>query len=215
MDLQLPAAAASPPTTTAEEVAAQQERQTPDPLVNLIGAAVVGDQRAWRTLHQRYAPLIRSVAARYRLGGVDADDLSQLVWLKLVEHLKHLREPRALPGWIQTTARNEALKILAMKQRTQPADPATDFRFDAMEHVDLDEDLERRERQSAVRAGLASLRPQHRELLLLLASDVEFSYEEIGQRLGIPTGSIGPTRARCLAKLRATKDVRSLLAEVA
>ncbi len=187
-----------------------------DPLGDLITAAVAGNQRAWAALYERYAPLVSAVCRRYRLAPSDVDDVSQMVWMRLVQNLGRLREPRALPGWIVTTAKHEALRVLELRRRTEPADPMIDSRFDARPAAaganEVDENLQRYERRQAVQDGLRQLRPEHRQLLLMLTADPQIPYQEISRRLGIPTGSIGPTRARCLRKLRDTSPVRALLA---
>jgi RNA polymerase sigma factor (sigma-70 family) len=144
------------------------------------------------------------------LGGDDAADVSQTVWLKLIEHLDDIREPRALPGWIATTTRNEAFRLLKSRQRTIAVDPLTGFGFDDLSDPgSLDEAVLRDERHHALREGLRDLRPEHRDLLLLLLVDPPLSYDDISQRLGIPRGSIGPTRARCLDTLRNSAALRA------
>jgi RNA polymerase sigma factor (sigma-70 family) len=181
----------------------------PSDLPELVAAAVSGNRAAWNSLVERFAPLITSVIRRFRLTESDADDVRQNTWLRLVEHLEGIREPRALPGWIVTTTRNEALRVLSARRRVEPADPQIDDRLDTINNEDLATNLLLAERRQAVRAGLAELRSEHRELLLLV-SDPEISYRQISRRLGIPTGSIGPTRARCLQKLRDTTTLRAL-----
>ena len=187
-----------------------------DPLGELITAAVAGNQRAWAALYEGYAPLVSAVCRRYRLAPSDVDDVSQVVWMRLVQNLGRLREPRALPGWIVTTGKHEALRVLELRRRTEPADPMIDSRFDAgpaaAGAAEVDENLHRYEQRQAVHDGLRQLRPEHRQLLLMLTADPQIPYQEISRRLGIPTGSIGPTRARCLRKLRDTSQVRALLA---
>jgi len=187
-----------------------------DPLGELITAAVAGNQRAWAALYERYAPLVSAVCRRYRLAPSDVDDVNQVVWMRLVQNLGRLREPRALPGWIVTTGKHEALRVLELRRRTDPADPMIDSRFDAgpaaAGAAEVDENLHRYEQRQAVHDGLRQLRPEHRQLLLMLTADPQIPYQEISRRLGIPTGSIGPTRARCLRKLRDTSQVRALLA---
>ena len=187
-----------------------------DPLGELITAAVAGNQRAWAALYERYAPLVSAVCRRYRLAPSDVDDVSQVVWMRLVQNLGRLHEPRALPGWIVTTGKHEALRVLELRRRTEPADPMIDSRFDAgpaaAGAAEVDENLHRYEQRQAVHDGLRQLRPEHRQLLLMLTADPQIPYQEISRRLGIPTGSIGPTRARCLRKLRDTSQVRALLA---
>ena len=181
-------------------------------LADTVAAAREGDRAAWNMLVERYMPLVLGIAGRYRLSAEDVADVSQALWLRLVEHLGEIREPRALPGWIVTTTKNEALRLLKARQRTFPVDPQTGFaRDDPANDADLDEDLLRLERQQALRDGLRELRPQHRELLELLVADPPLSYDDISRRLGMPKGSIGPTRARCLDALRNTSALRTYL----
>lgn len=171
-------------------------------LPKVIADAIAGNQSAWRELYQRYDSLIFSTVRPFRLSAINIEDLRQTVWLRLVVHLKNLREPNALPGWIVTTTRNEALKILKFNRRWEPMDPLVDSRLHQIDHVDLGESLHQAERRHALRAVINELRPEHQELLRLLLADPKLSYSDISLRLGIPVGSIGPTRARCLAKLR-------------
>jgi RNA polymerase sigma factor (sigma-70 family) len=173
-----------------------------DDLRALTQAAIAGDQKAWANLYVRYTPLISTVCRQYRLRPSDADDVGQVVWLRLIQHLKGLREPRALPGWIATTTRNEAVRVLRMHQRTEPADPSKDGRFDQIHSSGFDDHLLIAEQRQVLHNGINNLRPEHRKLLLLLLSEPEVPYQEISRRLGIPVGSIGPTRARCLDKIR-------------
>ena len=181
-------------------------------LTEMVEAATSGDREAWHWLVKRYAPLVLGVAARYRFGPDDAADVSQAVWLKLVEHLDDIREPRALPGWIVTTTRNEALRLLKSRQRAVPVDPQFAFAIDeAVDAGSIDDEMLRDEKHHALREGLRELRPAHRDLLLLLLADPPLSYDDISRRLGMPIGSIGPTRARCLEALRNTAALRALL----
>ena len=181
----------------------------PSDLPELVAAAVSGNRAAWNRLVERFSPLVTSVIRRFRLTESDADDVRQNTWLRLVEHLEYIREPRALPGWIVTTTRNEALRVLSARRRVEPVDPQVDDRLDPINDEDLATNLLLTERRQAVRAGLAELRSEHRELLLLV-SDPEISYRQISRRLGMPTGSIGPTRARCLQKLKDTTTMQAL-----
>ena len=181
-----------------------------DALPELVAAALAGNRTAWDTLVQRFAPLVTSVTRRFGLTPSDADDVRQNVWLHLVEHLADLREPRALPGWIATTARREALRILSGRRRVEVVDPQTDTRLDTVTTIEPDANLLRAERRQAVHAGLAELHAPQRDLLQLTVADTDNSYRQISRRLGIPIGSIGPTRARCLHKLRNTAPLQAL-----
>ena len=182
----------------------------------LVAAALKGDQAAWNDLVHRYAPLVAAVLARCRLAGADADDVSQLVWLRLVEHLKDLREPRALPKWIVTTTRNESIRLINAGRRTTPFNPLTEQAGDLADLTDLadpatpDEPLMLAELRQALLEALAELPERQRAVLLLQFEEPEISYAEIGRRLGMRVGSIGPTRARAIEKLRASPALREL-----
>jgi len=182
-----------------------------DEVAFLVDAALQGDHRAWDELVERYMPLVGSVLRRYRISGDDASDVSQTTWLRLVEHLGDIRDPNALPGWIVTTAKNEAFRLLNGRKRTIAMDPLEDWKTRADPAPDVDARLLSHERHLALLEGIEQLRPGYRTLLLLLLADPPLSYDQIGERLGIPRGSIGPTRARALAELRGTPALRAFL----
>lgn len=184
--------------------------ETTDPLATLVPAAREGDQSAWNAIVDRFLPLVGAIIRRHRLSEADGDDVSQTVWLRLVEHLGALREPDALPGWIRTTTRNECLRVLAARSRTRPVDPQDSSGLDAVAGDVSDTELLAAERRQALREALAELPAGRRELLLLLLTDPPLAYDEISTRLGIPIGSIGPTRARALEQLRRTRALRGL-----
>jgi RNA polymerase sigma factor (sigma-70 family) len=184
----------------------------------LVQGAREGDSGAWATITQRYAELIRSVARRYRLSSADIEDVSQLVWLKLFDHIDQIREPRALPGWIATTTANACLGMAKTQARTTPTDPvALTERNSAMspfsgacEPKEPTAALQRQEDSVLLRKGLNELPTEQRDLLVLLMADPPLTYKQISQELGRPIGSIGPTRARILEKLRNTNAVRTM-----
>jgi RNA polymerase sigma factor (sigma-70 family) len=178
----------------------------------LVAAAADGDEGAWGEIVQRYAPLLTRVISGYRLSGAELDDVAQTVWLRLVEHLGALREPRALPGWIVTTARHEALRALRRVDRTRPEDLNDEIWSSRLATIDdHDDELERDERHVALLEGFASLSLRQQELLTLLLTDPPMPYAEISRRTGIPIGSIGPTRARAVVTLRRNPAVAALL----
>ena len=177
----------------------------------LVAGAARGEQPAWHALVDRYLPLVRAVARAYRLADRDAEDVSQTVWLRLVEHLGSIREPRALPKWLITTAQHEALRLIRSNGRELPVDPLTGPAARVADDVDVAAELLRAERQQALRDGLAELSPRDRQLLVLLVADPPLSYQQISTVLGMPIGSIGPTRRRCLERLRATAAMRTFL----
>lgn len=181
--------------------------------VAALRAAAGGDQAAWNELVERYTPLVVSVIRRYRLGAEDSADVNQTVWLRLVENLDRIRELRALPKWIITTTRHECLHVLRSGRRTTATDPQVTAELaEDPSAADIDEGLLRAERHQALRDGFALLGPGCRDLLGLLLRDPPASYAEISVELDMPRGSIGPTRNRCLDKLRGSPPVASFLA---
>lgn len=180
------------------------------PLTTLVVAAEQGDAGAWQALVRRYSPLVASVIRGFRLQGHDADDVAQTVWLRLVEHLGELREKQALPKWIMSVTRNECLRLVKTSKRTRPIDPTDENAgLDRATTAQPDDDLLKAEGHQALLLAFAELPEHQRELLLLLIADPPVPYAEISERLDIPVGSIGPTRARALRRLRE----QSLIAE--
>lgn len=178
---------------------------------SLVAAARNGDQAAWNALVDEYLPLVHGVIGRFRLSQPDAADVNQTVWLRLVEHLHELREPQALPGWLATTARREALRVIRSAQHTTAVDPQSMTLDEGAAEQDVADELLREEGRRAVRAGLAELPAQRRRLLELVMGDPPVAYEEISRILNIPIGSIGPTRARALRQLRSTRAMLAYL----
>ena len=178
-------------------------------VVSLVAAARDGDADAWNALVDEFLPLVHGVICRFRLPAADAADVNQTVWLRLVEHLADLRDPRALPGWLATTARREALRTVEYTRRTRSVDPQGPGLEVGASDEDLSAALLREELHRAVRAGLAELPVQRRQLLEMLMADPPVAYEEISRLLRIPVGSIGPTRARALLQLRGTRAMRA------
>jgi RNA polymerase sigma factor (sigma-70 family) len=177
----------------------------------LVAAAADGDEGAWGEIVERYAPLLTRVISGFRLSGAELDDVAQTVWLRLVEHLEALREPRALPAWIVTTARHEALRAVRRLDRTRPEDLNDEVWSSRLATVDEpDAELERAERHAALLEGFACLSGRQRQLLGLLVADPAIPYAEISRRTGIPVGSIGPERARALVRLRRSPAVAAL-----
>ena len=180
------------------------------PVSALLAAAAAGDQASWNRLVDRFFPLVLSIVRRYRLQGADAEDVSQTVWLRLVEKLGDIREPQALAGWIATTTRHECLHVIRRRRGVSLVDPTDHALPDDPDGPTVETRLLEAERHEALLAGLAELPDRQRSLLLLLLEDPPPSYEEVSARLGVPIGSIGPTRARALARLRDSQALQAL-----
>jgi len=183
------------------------------PVTDLVTRARLGDKEAWDAIVERYAPLIWSICRQYRLDDADAQDVGQMVWLQLVDHLDDLRDPAAMPGWLATTTRRQCLRLqqtaARFKQVTGPLADADNMAD--TETVKAEHELLLAERHAALRAAMSDLPPAYRELMVLLTAEPPVSYAEISARLGIPIGSIGPSRSRCLARLRRHPAIADLI----
>jgi RNA polymerase sigma factor (sigma-70 family) len=181
-----------------------------------ITAVKWSDEHGWNALIEDYQSIINSVCRRYRLKPEDAADVSQTVWTKAIDNLDRIRELRAMPAWIKTTAVRAALAVLRARDRLTLLDFSQDnsASWTPLTPSPSDSEVDARmvdaERRAAVRAGLAELTESHRALLSLLVADPPITYQQISDQLGLPVGSIGPTRARCLRKLAATTSIRAL-----
>jgi RNA polymerase sigma factor (sigma-70 family) len=165
---------------------------------DLVRRAADGDQQAWSALVDRYAGMVWDICRSVGLDRQDAADVAQVVWLRLVENLDRLRDPDQVGAWLATTVKRERLHLLKRRSRCEtdddldPPDPA----------LGPYERLEQGERVRQVAAALERLPERDRLLLRLLAADDRPSYAEVSNTLGMPIGSIGPTRMRALARLR-------------
>ncbi len=182
----------------------------------LVDRCRSGDAGAWRLLVQRYQRLVYAVALRAGLDEAGAADVFQTVFQRLVQHIDTLSQPDRLQAWIVTTAKREALRQRELARRTVSI------------HADEDDDGESPAHQipddaPLAEAVLADLQQLHllrqafdqldercRGLLALVFRDEDehLPYAEVGRRLGMPTGSVGPTRVRCLDKLRQLATAR-------
>ena len=169
-------------------------------LTQIVEQAAGGDGAAWNAIVDRFSSLVWATARAHRLSRDDAADVAQTTWLRLVEHLDRIREPERLGAWLATTARHESLRIIRRGTREQPSDEVD--LFEAPADDALDRALVDPERDGALWRAFASLSERCKSLLRLLMADEEPSYEEVGAALGMPIGAIGPTRGRCLEKLR-------------
>lgn len=189
-------------------------------LTELVELCLHGEAHAWRELVRRYAKLVHSVPVRYGLSPMEVDDIGQEVFLILAQNLHQIEDPERLPSWLLTTARRATWRMIQKRRREQPTD-ATELTDDSESGLtpgigderfgviigtvapSIHDLLEGWNQQEALSLGLERLDERCRELLSLLFLDRdEPAYDVISQRLQMPTGSIGPTRNRCLRKLR-------------
>ena len=174
----------------------------------LIAAASAGDQEAWNSIVDRFAARVWATTRAHRLPAADAADVTQTTWLRLVENLDRIRDPDRVGTWLATTARHECLRVISLKGREVATD--NDSVFDGETGDTAPGRLLARERDAALARALSTIGERCQALLRMLCSPDRPSYEEIGAALGMPVGAIGPTRARCLEKLRRSPELAGL-----
>jgi RNA polymerase sigma factor (sigma-70 family) len=174
-----------------------------EPVTPLVRRAADGDQVAWDALVERYTNLVWSVARSYRLSSSDAADVVQTTWLRLVENLGSVQDPERLPGWLATTARRECLRVLKRGGR-ELVGVVDDTAFDVVDELApaLDSALLQDERDAALWTCFAQLSERCQRLLRVLMAAEPPAYAQVSEAMGMPIGSIGPTRMRCLDRLR-------------
>jgi RNA polymerase sigma factor (sigma-70 family) len=171
-------------------------------LDRLVHLAAARDERAWNALFRRFDARVRAVARAHRLSPHDAEDVAQATWIGLMTHIGSVREPERVGAYVHTIARRESLRKLGGRRseplpEREPAAPPED---------EPEAQLLRAERDGSLDTALAALPPHQRRLMRLLLAEPELSYRVVAERLGIPIGSIGPTRARALERL--ARDAR-------
>ncbi len=166
---------------------------------DLLVLAAKGERSAWDALVGRFGQMVWSVARGFHLDEATAKDVTQTVWLKLVENIDSINDPERLPGWLATTARREALRVAKARERDVPSE----FQFDVEDRgPSLDELLIDDEENRLVVRAFETLDGACREMLRMMTIEPPLSYEELSELTGRPIGSLGPTRARCLGKLK-------------
>jgi RNA polymerase sigma factor (sigma-70 family) len=165
----------------------------------LLGRASRGDQSAWNDLVDRFDQMVWSVARSFRLDEATAKDVAQTTWLKLVENISKIQDPERLPGWLATTCRREAIRVSKLRDRVIP----TEFEYDVEdESTSLEVLLVEDEESRNLVTAFQKLSEGCQQLLRLLTVEPALSYDEIAETTGRPVGSLGPTRARCIDRLK-------------
>jgi RNA polymerase sigma factor (sigma-70 family) len=174
----------------------------------LVTAAAGGDRAAWEALVERFSGLIWAITRAYRLSRADAADVSQTTWLRLAEHIDKIDNPDRVGAWLATAARRECLQNIRAKARIVPTEDMTWFDAAGDDNPTEAEVLRAEgEREEAHRASLLwqaveRLPSRCRQLIRILMASPPPRYAEVAAALDLPVGSIGPTRARCLERLR-------------
>jgi len=184
-----------------EELAQRGDRE-------LIVACLDGDSAAWETLITRYQRLIYSIPMKARLSPDDAADIFQSVCLKLYEKLSTLRDHERVSSWLITTTTREVWRIAARNRRDATSASGDEESADVINQIPstgplADEQRQALEQQQIVRQSVEALPERCRNLVTMLFYEKdELSYADIARRMNMPVPSVGPTRARCLEKLK-------------
>jgi RNA polymerase sigma factor (sigma-70 family) len=181
------------------------DSESDDLLPQLVSKAVGGDQSAWNEIVQRFSGRVWAICRAYRLGPADAADVFQQTWLRVLENLGSLRDPARLGAWIKTTGKHEALRALRRAKRDQPVGDwnLLDRPVDATESPDRPVLIAAR--NADLWQAFLRLTPRCQDVLRVLvveADDGRPSYQHASAVLDIPIGGLGPTRRRCLDRLR-------------
>jgi RNA polymerase sigma factor (sigma-70 family) len=171
-------------------------------IADLVSAAQVGSDDAFGEIVTELSPLLWQVARAAGLSRRDAEDVMQTVWERLLAHLNNIHTPMALTGWLVITTRREAWQVRAAGRKTLPADHDW-FTALADSEPGCEEKVIADDQRRALWTALQRLSPLCQELLRTVAFVRRPDYAAVAAALGIPLGSVGPNRARCLAKLRA------------
>jgi RNA polymerase sigma factor (sigma-70 family) len=182
-----------------------------DELGLLLERAAQGDQRAWSALVARFDRAIHAVARRHGLCVADQDEVAQRTWLAFVRHIGRLRDHPAVAGWLITTARRECVRLLSASGREIPSESPASVHEPLAPPID--DEVLTAERRDALHRALEAVPVHEQRLMRLLLTRPELSYDEISAVLGMPKGSIGPTRGRCIARLREDRQLTEICAE--
>jgi len=184
-----------------EDIAQREDR-------DLIAACLAGDASAWESLVARYQRLVYSIPLKARLSNDDAADIFQSVWLKLYEKLDGLRDHEKLSSWLITTTTREVWRVSSRNRRDIAPTNEESESQNPLDQIAAtaplaDAEREMLEQQQLVREALDALPDRCRNLLTMLFYEKdELSYAEIARRMAMPVPSVGPTRARCLEKMK-------------
>lgn len=161
-----------------------------------------GDPEALEELVARMTPVLWHVVRAYRLPSEVAEDVVQATWLALVRRRDQIADPAAVGRWLTVTARRAAWRISAHAARDHSVDP-TDLEPLAPAERSAESQAVESDERSRLWQAVAALDERCQRLLRVVAFSPRPDYAALSGTLGMPVGSIGPTRGRCLAKLRA------------
>jgi RNA polymerase sigma factor (sigma-70 family) len=191
--------------TAADAADARAARRAADG--ELVRRALGGDARAWETIVERHQSLLWWTARQFRLGTDDAADAVQLTWLRCLEHLHQLTDEGALGGWLVTICRRECYRLVARRHGEvllgEMGEQQVATGWDVGGTPDPCDVVVRQDERARLRQAIDQLPSRPRAVLTALLTHEDAGYAEVARRLGVPIGSLGPTRNRALARLRA------------
>jgi RNA polymerase sigma factor (sigma-70 family) len=172
-----------------------------DRIASMLSATREGSEAALGDIITELTPMLWQVARATGLSRQDAEDVLQTVWTRLLSHLDGIRDARALIPWLVVTTRREAWRQRAAGRRQLPAEASW---FAALPDAGpgSEDQIISADQDRALWSAFAQLSPRCQELLRIVAFVPRPDYQAVAAELGMPRGSIGPTRGRCLAKLR-------------
>jgi RNA polymerase sigma factor (sigma-70 family) len=168
----------------------------------LLERCRTGDTRAWNRLVERYGRLVYSIPMNLGIGADDADDVAQSTFAELLASIDSIRDAERLGGWLATVAKRQSIRVIERRERDRRG--LEHLPVDAVDH---DAFTRRVEEIEWVDQAMAAVPERCRRLLTLLYfTEPAPSYQEVASMLGIPLGSIGPTRGRCMEALASELD---------
>ena len=197
-----------------KSMTAVKSAPTPTP-EELVAGIRAGDESAWRAMTERYEPLLRWLARQYGLSAEDAEDAVQLTWLRCLEHIDQLTDADRLNGWLATICRRECIRLATNSRREVLLSEPDMVRLidDRREECDPCAETALRDQCNRLYRAIMALPERQRVILVELLKREDQSYLELSRRLGLPVGSIGPTRQRAVTRLRLDPRIADLSSE--
>lgn len=175
-----------------------------DNSAELVRRIQKGDASAWHDMVDKYEPLLLWLARQHRLSTEDAEDAVQLTWLRCTEHIDQLIHADRLRAWLTVICRRESIRLATKGRREVPLNESQMSRLidDSAWEGDPCTETTRRDEHDRLRSAVAALPQRQRAVLVELLRQEGQSYLDLSRRVGLPVGSIGPTRQRALTRLR-------------
>jgi RNA polymerase sigma factor (sigma-70 family) len=182
----------------------------------LVRRIRTGDESVWRDMRDQFEPLLRRIARRCRLSPEDVDDVVQFTWLRCLEHIDQLNDPDRLRGWLAAICRRESIWRATKGRREVPlSDPhLTRLVDDGRDDVDPYAEVSVLDERRRLYDAISALPERQKMVLVELLREERQSYLELSRRLGLPVGSIGPTRQRAVIRLRLDPRLADLSSEI-